>query len=399
MVEQGILVDGAELPVEVQGEGVPLVFVHGLGLQASLWNRLCEALGPGYRFVRVSFRGSPRARELERHELTLERWASDLGSVVDALELERPVLVGHSLGGAIALRLALSRPFGVRALVLMCTEADLSNLAPRMRASAERIEQEGLEPWLAGAWVANPPFSAASLERDPSMLDEYRDLLRENDPADYVRQCLAIASAESLSHRVDEVVPPTLVLVGSEDDRTLPEHGRALAAGIIRSQLVELDGIGHTVPMEAPEATAEAMESFLAEVEADANGGARVLRAETTARGTREGAFGHLDTRWVVGPHTGASLISFGESTYPNGATHENHYHPNADEVVMVVKGRGTQEIGEASLDLGPGDICVIPRNTPHRITGTSADEDCVILWAFGGAADLEHAGYVPLPD
>ena len=162
-----LLVDGAELHVEVAGEGVPLVFVHGLGLQAALWNRLCDALGTGYQLVRVSLRGSPRSRELEQRELSLERWASDLGAVVDALELDRPVLVGHSLGGAVVLRHALDRPFAARALVLMCTEADLSNLAPRMLASAERIEREGLEPWLAGAWVGNPPFSAASLERDP----------------------------------------------------------------------------------------------------------------------------------------------------------------------------------------------------------------------------------------
>jgi uncharacterized RmlC-like cupin family protein len=123
------------------------------------------------------------------------------------------------------------------------------------------------------------------------------------------------------------------------------------------------------------------------------------MRADTTPRNARSGPFGHLDVRWVVGAHTGASLIAFGQSTYPYGATHENHHHPNAEEVVMVVSGRGTQKIGDRSLDLGPGDMCFIPRATPHRITGTSQDEDCVILWAFGGAGSIEQAGYVPLPD
>jgi len=80
------------------------------------------------------------------------------------------------------------------------------------------------------------------------------------------------------------------------------------------------------------------------------------------------------------------------------GATHENHHHPNAEEVVMVVQGRGTQIVGDDALDVEPGDICFIPRSTPHRITGTS-EEDLVILWAFGGAASIEQAGYVPLPD
>ncbi len=128
-------------------------------------------------------------------------------------------------------------------------------------------------------------------------------------------------------------------------------------------------------------------------------GGARVLRADTTPRNPEEGPFGHLDVRWIVGPDQGAKLISFGQSTYPSGATHENHYHPNVDEVVMVVSGRGTQIVGPDALQLEPGDVCLIPKNTPHRITGTSEDEPLVILWAFGGAASLEDAGYVPLPD
>jgi quercetin dioxygenase-like cupin family protein len=124
----------------------------------------------------------------------------------------------------------------------------------------------------------------------------------------------------------------------------------------------------------------------------------KVLRADTTPRNSREGPFGHLDVRFVVGEEIGASLIAFGQSTYPQGATHENHYHPNAEEVVMVVSGRGTQIVGDDALDAGPGDILFIPRNTPHRMTGTS-DEDLVILWAFGGAASIDTAGYVPVPD
>jgi pimeloyl-ACP methyl ester carboxylesterase/quercetin dioxygenase-like cupin family protein len=398
MAEQRLVVDGAELHVELEGEGEPVVLVHGLGLQAALWGRLSAALGSGYRLVRVDLRGGPRSRELERVELSLERWADDVGAVVDRLGLERPVVVGHSLGAAVALKVALDRPAGVRALVLIAAEADLSNLAPRMQASAERIESGGLEDWVDGPWTRNPPFAETSLERDPTILEEYRRLLLENDPADYVRQCRAIASAESLSGRLGEVVPPTLVVIGGGDDRTLPEHGRELARLVPRSRLVELPDSGHTIPLEAPGATADAIRAFLAEI-AGEDGGARVLRADTTPRNSRDGPFGHLDVRWVVGEHTGASLVAFGQSTYPYGATHENHHHPNAEEVVMVVKGRGTQIVGDRSLDLGPGDICFIPRGTPHRITGTSDDEDLVILWAFGGAASIEQAGYVPLPD
>src|SRR5262245_33802878 len=401
MIEQQQLgVEGAELHVHVTGEGPPMVLVHGLGLSGELWNRFCDALGPGRTVVRVDLRGTPRSPEAERTELTLARWAADLAAVVDGLGLERPAIVGHSLGASIALRLALESPDRVGSLVLIGGEADLSNLAPRMLLSAERIEELGLEQWIAEFWSKNPPFSVPSLDRDATMLDEYRSLLLENDPVDYVRQCRAIAAAESLSGRLGEVGHPVLVVVGGLDDRTIPEHGRELAGALPNALLVELPDAGHSIPLEAPEATAEVVASFLAELDARAvDAGARVLRADTTPRNARVGPFGHIDVRWVVGPDTGATLIAFGRSTYAYEATHENHHHPDADEVVMCVSGRGTQIVGDRRLDLTPGDVCFIPRRTPHRITGTSQDEDLVILWAFGGAASIEQAGYVPLPD
>jgi len=398
VTEQRVVVDSLEIQVESVGEGIPVVLIHGLGLSGAIWNRVRDSFGPGYRLVLVDLRGAGGTRELVQRELSLEQWATDLGALLAALEIERPVLVGHSLGASVALKYALERPDDVRALVLIGADANLSNLAPRMLASAERIEAMGMEAWVAEYWSANPPFSAASLQRDPEILEEYRSLLLRNDAADYVRQCRAIAAAESLGDRLGQVKQPALVLIGGSDDRTLPEHGRRLASDLADARVVELADVGHTVPLEAPAETSAAMRAFLEEVAGRESTRARVLRADTTPRNPKEGPFGHLDVRWVVGPENGATLVSFGQSTYPQHATHENHYHPNAEEVVMVVSGRGTQRIGEDALDLGPGDICFIPRSMPHRITGTS-EEDLVILWAFGGAASIEQAGYVPLPD
>lgn len=394
MAEQQLVVGSVDIHVEVVGEGVPIVFLHGLGLTGALWNSVRNGFGPGFQLVFVDLRAAGRTREIEREELSLQRWTDDLGGLLAALEIERPVLVGHSLGASIALKYALDRPADVRALALIGADATLSNLAPRMLLSAERVEALGLRAWVEEHWSKNPPFSAESLERDPAILEEYRSLVLGNDPQEYVRQCRAIAVAEDLAGRLGEIGHPALVLIGALDDRTLPEHGRELAARLGNAKVVELPNVGHTLPLEAPGEVAVAVSAFLDDISRP--GG--VLRADTTPRNSRDGPFGHLDVRWVVGPQTGASLIAFGQSTYPNGATHENHYHPSAEEVVMVVSGRGTQIVGEDALDVGPGDICFIPRNTPHRITGTSAD-DLVILWAFGGAASIEQAGYVPLPD
>ena len=397
MAEQTVRVGSVDMHVEVVGKGMPIVLLHGLGLSGALWSRVRDSIGPGRTLVLVDLRAAGQTRELVPEDLSLERWAGDVAGLIEALELDRPVLVGHSLGASIAIKLALERPELVRGVALIGADATLSNLAPRMQRFEEAITELGIDGWVAERWVQNPPFAAVSLERDPSMLDEYRALLLQNDPHDYIRQTRAIATAEDLAPRLGAVTQPALVLIGSLDDRTLPEHGRALAAELGNARSVELADVGHTLPLEAPVEVAAAVNEFIDEIAAAGNGN-RVLRADTTPRNPTEGPFGHLDVRWIVGPDQGATLVSFGQSTYPRGATHENHHHPNAEEVVIVVSGRGTQIVGEKAHDVGPGDVCFIPRATPHRITGTS-DDDLVILWAFGGASSIEDAGYVPLPE
>src|SRR5439155_302306 len=98
----------------------------------ALWNRMRDSFGAGYRLVLVDLRGAGRSHELERTDLSLARWADDLAEVVRELELDEPVLVGHSLGASIVLKYALERPGEAGALVLIGAEANLSNLATRM---------------------------------------------------------------------------------------------------------------------------------------------------------------------------------------------------------------------------------------------------------------------------
>jgi 3-oxoadipate enol-lactonase len=132
-----------------------------------------------------------------------------------------------------------------------------------------------MERWVSDYWVQNPPFSDDSLRRDPALLDDYRAMLLGNDAGDYVRSCRAIASAEDLGERLAEVQQPALVIVGAEDDRTLPEHGRELASRLPHGRVLELAGVGHTLPMEAGDALGAAILQFLADARAPLPEGGR----------------------------------------------------------------------------------------------------------------------------
>jgi quercetin dioxygenase-like cupin family protein len=125
-----------------------------------------------------------------------------------------------------------------------------------------------------------------------------------------------------------------------------------------------------------------------------------VVRADTTPPADLAGtAFSHLDVRDLVSAaRNGASLVSYGQTTYPApDSTHEAHYHPNADEVVIVLAGRGRHRVGDTLYEIGPGDIVFIPRGVVHTAQ-VAGDEDMIIHWVLGGAGSLDAAGYVPAP-
>jgi 3-oxoadipate enol-lactonase len=245
---------------------LPIVLLHGLGASGALWQRVRAPLRADYRLITPDLRAAGKTRELKRGDLSLALWAEDLSGLLADLDVRRPIVVGHSLGAAVALKYALEFPDDLRALVLISTDPTISRIGPRMRSSVERIGNVGFAGWVDEYWSKAMPFSATSMVRDPTIVADYRTMLLANDGEDYVRQCLAISSAEDLAGRLDDVTHPALVIVGDKDDRTRPEHGRELAEQLPDARLQILTDVGHTAPMEAAVAVADAIKTFSSEV-------------------------------------------------------------------------------------------------------------------------------------
>jgi len=123
-----------------------------------------------------------------------------------------------------------------------------------------------------------------------------------------------------------------------------------------------------------------------------------VVHVDTTPPADLTGTpFSHLDVRYLVSPErNGARLTGVGQTIYPGGGgTHELHSHPDAEETVIVMEGRGRHRVGDNWYDIGPGDIVFVPRGMVHGAIANT-EEDLRILWVLGGAADLDAAGYEP---
>ncbi|MGA9276494.1 alpha/beta fold hydrolase [Ilumatobacter sp.] len=231
------------------------VLAHGFTQTARSWVHMQQLLAPDLDSVAVDLPGHGIAADL----------ATDLWGAADHLVQHggTGAYVGYSMGGRIALHAALAHADDVHRLVLIGATAGIDDAYERAvrRANderlADRIEDIGVDPFL-DEWLANPLFARLD-ERSAQ-----RDDRRRNTPtglASSLRTC-GTGTQGPLWGRLSQVRCPTLVLVG-EFDPKFTALGERLVDGIDDSRMIVITGSGHSVHLEAPELTAEAIADFL----------------------------------------------------------------------------------------------------------------------------------------
>ncbi len=246
-----------------------VVAVHGWGCSAYTFRRVLRPLADaGLRAVAPDLRGHGwSSKPLQASAYGPEALAEWLAHVLDALAIDRAVLVGHSLGGQVALELALTAPARVVGLVLaaplglspvgrlralrLATPDLLAPLLPRLASRA------AIRIGIASSYAPGATFT----ERD---VDEY--WAPTADPA-FARAVRLVAHASDWppvpEARLRTVACPTHVLLGAHDNLIVAPAVRALAAALTRGTFEVLPGVGHVPPEEAPGAVLAAVHGVL----------------------------------------------------------------------------------------------------------------------------------------
>jgi len=238
-------------------DDAPTVVLSGsLGATTAMWEPQLAALEEHFRVVRYDTRGhglSPAASG----PLTIDDLADDLLAVLDRHGAERAHLVGLSLGGATALRVAIRAPERVERLAVMCTSAQFAPAqAWHDRAALARSEglagiaQSSMERWFTPAYLASTDVSP------------HVAMIAGNDPEGYAACCEALAAMD-LRDQLGEVRAPTLVIAGADDPATPPAALRAIAEGVPHAAYVEVPGASHLASIEQPAAVNAALIPFL----------------------------------------------------------------------------------------------------------------------------------------
>jgi pimeloyl-ACP methyl ester carboxylesterase len=265
---------GVALHYQVLGEGPPLLLLMGFGMDHQGWMMQIPDLQRDFRLILMDNRGVGRS-DAPPGPYSVREMASDAVAVLDACEVEQAHVVGLSMGGMIALQMALEHGRRMNRLVLACTTACLGEFGER--TVQEVSERMGLD------LTAEDPNELADVNmeqvaRELIALSFSRDMIEKAAPMieQLLQQALrwlptpqvlhaqyAGIRAHNVADRLGEIQRPTLVMTAGRDRLIPPEQGEAIAAGIQGATLRAFAKAGHAINMERAPQFNQAVRDFL----------------------------------------------------------------------------------------------------------------------------------------
>ena len=244
-----IELDGFDAYYEERGSGLPLILIHGLGGSTAMWQKVADPLSERFRVIAYDLRGLGQSGT-PNPPYSMAMLVGDLHDLVGNLALESFALVGHSLGGAVALAYAAEHPELVRALVGVAAPSS-TPLEQRAhledRAASARRDGMGV---IADLHVRNG-LPEAFAQTHAADVATYSSIIAASDPEGYATHCGVIAALD-LSDGLGRIRAPALLVQGELDGVVPADAARETAAAIAGCEYLELEGCGHVVPFERP---------------------------------------------------------------------------------------------------------------------------------------------------
>jgi 3-oxoadipate enol-lactonase len=241
-----------------RGEGEPLLLIMGMsGTHLSWGDAFLDLLAEDFAVTAYDHRGVGRS-PAQTGAFTLPDLAADVPPLLDHLGLESAHVMGISMGGMVAMHLALQHPERIRTLVLGCTYAggpgQRLGTGPKVMALLQAMQSGDRERALRAGFEANVSEAFA---RDEAAYAAFRRAALELPvPVAAIMAQAAAIQQHDVHARLGEIAHPTLVVHGDQDHMLPVENGRDIAVHLPDARYEELAGIGHLFWVEAPERTA-----------------------------------------------------------------------------------------------------------------------------------------------
>lgn len=258
-----VTVNGITLAVHDEGNGPPILFVHGFPLSHSMWRPQIFTFAGDHRVIAPDLRGFGES-DVTEGTVTMEQHADDLAALLDELNVDEPVVLGGlSMGGYIAWQFQQKYSERLRAIILCDTRAiadTLDGVENRKRLAKMVIENGSAA--VASAMLPNL-FSPATGDRNQTVIDELRQTIAATSPEGIAAASLGMAERPDVTSLLPSIETPTLLIVGEDDGISTPEEMKTIADAMPNARLEVISEAGHMSPLESPKLVNTAIREFL----------------------------------------------------------------------------------------------------------------------------------------
>ncbi len=248
-----ILVNGANLYVEQAGNaaGPDVVFLHGFPFNHAIWVDQVRAIGRVHHTTTYDLRGHGQS-DVGDGQYTVEGHVDDLFALLDAMRIEKPVIVGLSMGGYIILRALERDQQRFRAAVLCDTrsEADPNEVKLRRFKAIAAVKAAGSEAFAKD--FVKSMFTPDAVTRVPNAVDQIISIISHTPPLAIAGTQLALASRTDTTASLGDLRLPVLILVGEQDPVTPVSAAEAMRARIQGAELAVVPRASHLSNLENP---------------------------------------------------------------------------------------------------------------------------------------------------
>jgi pimeloyl-ACP methyl ester carboxylesterase len=235
--------------LDISGSGRKILFIHGSGCNSTIWHRQRDALRKSMEVALVDLPG--HGKSSDDGCSTIEQFSDVVFEAAGGTDTNRYYVTGHSLGGAIAMTMALHRPEQIEGLILIGSGARLRVLPNILEGIFDKREE-------TLRLIASLSFAPGNL---PALREEGYTTMAAC-LSNIIHRDFAACNNFDIMSALPSISAPTLVICGLEDALTPVKYSKYLADNIPRAQLAIIQGAGHMVMMEKPDEMSDAIAAF-----------------------------------------------------------------------------------------------------------------------------------------
>ena len=248
-------VNGIRLAYDRRGKGTPMVLLHGFPLDHHLWDEVVPLLEDQFDLIIPDLRGFGGSSTVDSF-YSMEDYASDVAALLDHLGISKAAIVGHSMGGYVAL--AFARLFPDRVSGLGLVSSQVLDDAPERKEGRYKSAAEVADKGIASVVEAMAP----KLTADTRLQEYARASMEKQQPAAYIGALKAMAERVDSTPLLSTINYPVVLIHGDADALIPVDRAREVKASFPQSHFVEIRGAGHMPMLEAREQTAEALRNL-----------------------------------------------------------------------------------------------------------------------------------------